>query len=322
METLDNKDFKILALLFRDSRLPLRAMGREVDLGVSAVKSRIRNLVTSGGVEGFVTLVNPAAFGFSKRCVFCCGDHNMNEEAMGHFRPHGKPIEEAELLGGLSLLTMVTKRRGEAKVMEPGNASRLFWVEDLSPGWRASRRLKTTDLLIIKYLSSNPRAGIGEIARYASVSAKTASQRLETLRKEGALRFGIQINPLILGVAQASIIIRLRERASAKILDRVDETLSGRFLCVRYPRVDAAAIRCYVCAKNVFEIENARRTISSFDEVESTEEYLFCRTRRFKDWLMEEIDARLGARDWLDDGRDSVDQRPPYGSPVSSLASS
>lgn len=315
-QTLDRKDLQILAHLFRDSRASLRAIGREVDLGVSAVKGRIRNLVASGGIEQFGIGVNPTVFGYTKRCVFSFHEDEMDEATMSRLKRLGKPVARAEMLGGLSWIIMVAKKKDETKLAEFKGAPKLLWTEDVSKDCEFDVRLSNTDLLIIKYLMSTPRAAIGDIADYASVSAKTVSQRLDRLRREKAVRFGIQINPRILGVALASIMIRMKDGTSTKILDRIDETLRSRFLYVRYPRVDQAAVRCYLCARNVYEIEPARKVITSIDGVEATEEYIYCRTNRLRDWAVEEVDARLAKYARAEEAEKAVDDRVALQLPV------
>ena len=60
---LDDKDIAILEILQRNGQLSHAEIGRAVGLGVSAVNERIRKLVQTGVISGWVARLAPAALG-------------------------------------------------------------------------------------------------------------------------------------------------------------------------------------------------------------------------------------------------------------------
>lgn len=63
MQTFDDTDRKILAILQQDSALSLDAIGERVALSRNAVWRRIRTMEDTGVIRARVALLNPAALG-------------------------------------------------------------------------------------------------------------------------------------------------------------------------------------------------------------------------------------------------------------------
>jgi Lrp/AsnC family leucine-responsive transcriptional regulator len=58
---MDNRDRDILDALRSDARLPYRTLGARVGLSANAAADRVRRLVATGVIRGFVTLVDESA---------------------------------------------------------------------------------------------------------------------------------------------------------------------------------------------------------------------------------------------------------------------
>ncbi|WP_297464098.1 Lrp/AsnC family transcriptional regulator [Thermococcus sp.] len=63
--TLDDVDRKILAILQKNSRTPLREISREVGLAESTVYERIKKLKERGIIRKFTVVLDPEALGFN-----------------------------------------------------------------------------------------------------------------------------------------------------------------------------------------------------------------------------------------------------------------
>ncbi|NJE05165.1 Lrp/AsnC family transcriptional regulator [Thermococcus sp. M36] len=61
---LDDTDRKILAILQKNSRTPLREISREVNLAESTVYERIKKLKERGIIKRFTVILDPNALGF------------------------------------------------------------------------------------------------------------------------------------------------------------------------------------------------------------------------------------------------------------------
>ncbi len=64
MKLLDSKDIEILKILTYNSRTPYSDIASKIGLTVNAVKSRIKNMLSSKAIENFLTIPNFAIFGY------------------------------------------------------------------------------------------------------------------------------------------------------------------------------------------------------------------------------------------------------------------
>lgn len=65
----DSIDKKILGLLSENARIPFTEIARECGVSGAAIHQRIQKLTGSGVIQGFETLVNPAASGY-ETCAY------------------------------------------------------------------------------------------------------------------------------------------------------------------------------------------------------------------------------------------------------------
>jgi Lrp/AsnC family leucine-responsive transcriptional regulator len=63
MQTIDDKDRQILAIVQRDARLPQAEVGRRVGLSTAAVNERLKKLEQRGVIVGYAALVDPERIG-------------------------------------------------------------------------------------------------------------------------------------------------------------------------------------------------------------------------------------------------------------------
>ena len=61
---MDRIDKKIITLLQKNARMPLKALAEQVFLSSPAVSVRIDNLVESGYIDGFHAYINPMKLGY------------------------------------------------------------------------------------------------------------------------------------------------------------------------------------------------------------------------------------------------------------------
>ena len=63
--SLDEVDKKILAILQRNSRTPLREISKRVGLAESTIYERIKKLKDNGVIQKFTVILNPESLGFT-----------------------------------------------------------------------------------------------------------------------------------------------------------------------------------------------------------------------------------------------------------------
>jgi len=67
---LDEKDLAIIRILQRDARTPVSAIAEELGIPENTVRFRVRRLVESGVIRGFVALVDPRSLGYKVSAAF------------------------------------------------------------------------------------------------------------------------------------------------------------------------------------------------------------------------------------------------------------
>jgi Lrp/AsnC family leucine-responsive transcriptional regulator len=61
---LDNKDWRLLALLQQDARAPLKTLAAAIELSVAATAERIKRLEADGVIIAYRTEIDPTAAGY------------------------------------------------------------------------------------------------------------------------------------------------------------------------------------------------------------------------------------------------------------------
>ncbi len=289
----ENKDRQILALLFRNSRVSLRDIGREVDLGASAVSARINRLMASGGLIRFATRVNPAAFGFPGLAFISFQEGQIGEEASRIVQRVGTPFAQGETVAGDTfLLKAVTIADGPMLSKLRGMPSQVE-VSEVELKWSPVSMLSSTDLRIIRCLLSNPRARVDEIATCASVTAKTVSHRLECLQRERVLNFRIDLDASKSSLVEGYLFIKLGDGVRKVTLERIDQTLGRGMLYTSHLRFDREMVITYCCAETVFDLGPILKQIRLLEGVLEVEVHVFSRLKFFHDWISKAIDSMV-----------------------------
>jgi DNA-binding Lrp family transcriptional regulator len=217
-----------------DFRVTSREVARKVGLSEAGVRVRLKALERRGLLGRRELGVNPALFGASL----------VVSEI-----PVRDPREAARLIRELALVDGVTFARD---VLDEGNRSiRVFHVDDsptatarrgallrkLAPDGEVSgpvpywlpeceRELTPLDWKLVRVLRAHPDAGVGEIARLAGVSLKTATRRTHALLDSHAVWYAV-------GGASEEPPLAL---VTVRLDDRHDRALAARAIAAVDPR--------------------------------------------------------------------------------------
>src|SRR5918996_1314583 len=171
-----------------------------------------------------------------------------------------------------------------------------------------------TDLKVMRCLVLNPKIGVADIARLASVSARTGNRILNKLKDDGVVRFSVICNPAAMkGLVVFGLLIyvndsegsgieeqkkkkRKKKSSSHKVLERL-YTEFPEYPFLRSPLISHDDIVIVsVFGNDVFAIDSMYKKILSFQEVEKAELYVFTRIKYYTDWIVREIDRRLDSK--------------------------
>jgi DNA-binding Lrp family transcriptional regulator len=297
---LDEKDMGILHVLFNDCRRSYRSIGLSVGLSTNAVKTRSKRLISTGVIQDFSTVINPAAFGYSKVCHLAIRDSKTLEETLNRLKLLGEPVMKLDCIGGISVIVVAIREEEEEKIQLLPEVLKPAIVLTCFVGQYASTRqkLRKTDFKILKCLIANPRMEISEIARRISVSSKTVSSRLEKMKENEMLHFSVWTAPASMqGYVRFAMFIRMERKGSQKSIRQIQEELEKNFV-IAFPMIIQEDVTVWqLVARNIFEIDSALKKIELLGGVKGADVYIPFRREHHTDWMLREIDSRIRSKD-------------------------
>jgi DNA-binding Lrp family transcriptional regulator len=296
---LDETDIAILRILFRDCRTSYRSIGLSVKLSTNAVKARVKRLLSSGVIQDFSTMVNPAAFGEAKLCHLIIKDSKKTleeEETMNCLKLLGEPVMKLDCIDGISVIVVAAARGQEQeehdKIQLLSEALKPVIVQDcfVSHSHYPAQNLRETDFKIVKCLIFNPRMDISEIARRISVSSKTVSSKLEKMKENNILHFIVKTGPASMqGYIRFVMVIRIERKGSQKSIGLIQEELDKSFLIAFPITIEEDITTWQLVAQNIFEIDSVLKKIELLEGVTEAHSYIPSRMEFYRDWMVREI---------------------------------
>lgn len=303
---VDKTDLHIMRLLSANCRAPYRTIASTVNLSTNAVKTRVKNMLSKGVIQRFIAVVNPAIFGYEKLCLLIMRNRDKintkQEEGVGvhvlnQLNLFGDVWLYAEQLGGAAIFWLLPRPDVEDKIELMNDLLKPAIVEykfvTMNP---PSMNVSITDLKIIKYLLSNARMEIAEIAKGASISPKTARRRIEKMQQHNIIDFPIirdMSSMNLAGYIEFLIIVDVNKSAYRRIIERM-YTEMQEYL-INFPLnitgIDVI-IGLFFCS-NIPTVESIVRKIKSYDGVEGVELFIITKVAYHPEWLERQINKRL-----------------------------
>jgi len=111
---LDDIDRRILAILQRNSRTPLREISKEVGLAESTIYERIKKLKERGIINRFTVILDPDALGFRILAfVLIKVQAGMYSRVAEELKKHPEIVEVYETTGDYDMLVKIRTRSSE-----------------------------------------------------------------------------------------------------------------------------------------------------------------------------------------------------------------
>lgn len=292
---LDKSDLKILAMLGRDGRMSYRSMGSSLGRSTNTVKSRVSHLISSRVIEKFIVKVNFASLGYQTTCIIGIR-HNDTPDVASRLALLGELFLQVDCVNGVSFFGLAIKDGMEEKIRLLDRALKPARVQSLFVRKTAcNHKLSETDLKIIKYLLSDPRKGVSEIARDISVSTKTIARRLDKMISNNVLHFSILVNPgMSIGYIQFVVLVHIEKFLyHGIIIESRNTILKNHFAIPIILRDDVVAF--YVFGENVSSIDSILRKVESLKGIKKTDVLILQRETYYQDWLIREIEQRISS---------------------------
>jgi DNA-binding Lrp family transcriptional regulator len=297
--SLDSTDIEILKILTYDSRTSYNSMASVLNLSVNTIKNRIRRILASKAIEGFLTMPNLAIFGFEASLTVIVRHDGNAEQVVDRMSKLGYLYMRIDLFGNILTLKIFFKNKATMptnlelqNLLKPNEVVRVL-LEDLHADFKPS----LTDWKLIHSLVSQPRIRVVDLAKKASVTEKTVIRRLEAMAKKRILEFTVQYNPAAMNnyhyFRLAIIIEPLLEDQVVKEIHKLSE---DHFMSVVPPRSEGA-ISVILFAKNIPEMASVTKKIESAKGVFRVISNAPVGVHFFQKYLLDKIDERITSFD-------------------------
>ena len=296
---LDQIDFCILATLARDCRTSYSTIGSQTGLTPKSVKARVRNMVQNGVIEKFIVKVSPSAFGYRIAHIMVKTNNGITkDDVIQRIKQFGDLAYHLHHMGRTSVAAVVVKKSLDSETIQllndtidPATISNIT-ISELPLLTKPSE----TDLRIIKcLLLSGARMEISEIAKELGISEKTTTTRLERMKEGRLLEFSIQCDPAsMIGYVQFAIVINVEKAHYRNVRELIHREFQESILY--HPSIidpnDSLTFVLY--GENVFKVDSLLATVDSIEWVRSADIYILTKLQYYDDWIIREIDERLG----------------------------
>lgn len=260
---IDEFDIYILRILARDCRASFRSIGYELGVTTNTVRSRVKNLIDNKILLRYVIYINFAILGYKKICLIVVRDNVNPTKIIDKLSSLGKVYAHIDCLGGTSVFGFVTKQDIKELEYVVSAAIRPAVLYNLFRGdlQTNTKELSYTDLKIIKYLLGAPRIKSEDLAKSISVSTRTIKRRLEILRKNHVVDFGIVYNPSAMkGYIYFGLIIQTEQQQNQNVLKMVYQNFE-RYL-LRHPyTIHKDVIILNLFSQNIYDMHSILKSV-------------------------------------------------------------
>lgn len=318
---LDKTDLHIMIILSANCRSPFRAIASTLGISTNAVKVRVKNLLNKGIIQRFITIVNPAIFGYEKQCLLILrnsdkivAEHNKQQQQQeqaeqakeeyifNHLSLFGDIWIYAQQLGGSAIFLILLRPGDEEKselmnnLLKPAIVEYKFVMMN-----QPSMKVSMSDLKIIKCLLSNARMEIAEIARQASISAKTAGKRIEKMQQHHILNFSIirdMSSMNLAGLTEFLLLVDINKSAYRDITETIYREMQEYVISIP-PNIYSDSITgsdtivaLFICS-NIPTLNLIVRRIKSYDGVQGVESFITTDVTYRQEWLERQVNRIL-----------------------------
>jgi DNA-binding Lrp family transcriptional regulator len=302
---LDNIDLQIIRLLSRDSRAPYKGIASEVGISSNAAKERINKMVSNGVIQRFIVRINPVIFGYEKECILTLsriGKTKKEQEILEHVSLIGDVFVFAEQLGGALTFVMSVMAGAEEKLSTLTDLLTPSMVQSIFISYSPiTMRIHGSDLEVMKYLLSNSRMQIDDIAKESSLSSKTVKRRLEMMKQNHILQFSISTNlssMQLTGYVEFIVLISIDMYHHKEILERIYREMQEYLLIVPNRCQKELIFAVFFCA-NIPIVNSILISLESYEGVKQVEHFITINRVYYQDWLKREVDKRISQKNSL-----------------------
>ncbi len=305
-DKIDAIDLEIVRCLSRDCRASYRDISTVVSITPNAIKERINKLVCNGIIQSFIVNVNPGLFGYEKECLltvkhsYTKTTKTINDDdiikqlnLLGDVRVYAKQLQRSALFA-ISLKPEAEDKIG--LVVDLLKQSELF-AEFAFMSYRPiSIKVHSSDFKIIKSLLSNPRMRVEDIAKETVLSTKTVTRRLEKLRENHIVEFGIIKNMSsmqLAGYIEFAVMIHIEDPfLYQSLIEKIYQELQEYLFVIPHANQKEGIFLIFFCP-NIPIVDLILTKLESYQGVNGMETFITTKLMYYQDWLKRAVDKRL-----------------------------
>jgi DNA-binding Lrp family transcriptional regulator len=295
---LDRNDLNILSTLARNCRTSYNSIGSQIGLTAKSVKARVRNMIQSGVIEGFIVRVNPSYFGYRTALILTKTNNGVTkDDVVQRVKKFGDLAYHVHHMGRTSVAALLIKKSLNDNFIKSLNDHLIpatvinIAVAELS----VYKDLSETDLRIVKcLLLSGARTEVTDIAKEVGISEKTTTRRLDRMKDGRFLDFSVQCSPAaMIGYVQFAIPITVGKSQYHSVLERMYSEFQKNILYGPSVIEPEDRLVFVLFGENVFTVDSVMDRVNSFEGVKSTDVYILTKWQYHDEWIINEIDRRL-----------------------------
>ena len=296
---VDNTDLQIVRLLARDSRTSYKNIASVVGLTQSATRKRINKMVSNGVIKKFVVITNPAILGYEKLCLLMVKNIEKTTKAKDLLKRVsllGDVISYTMQLEGSYIFVLYVRNIGQDKIAVLSDLLKPAILEAVFAAFRPpTMRIYSSDFKIMKWLLSDARMPVEDIAKETSLSTKTVRRRLEKMKENLVLHFSILPNlssMKLTGYIQFVALIHVKATSHQSIAERIYRELEEYLLYIPNWYQREVNFALFLCG-NISTVNLIIRKLESYDGVKKVEFFIMSDVTIDQNLFKSGIDKRI-----------------------------
>ena len=301
---VDDIDLHIIKFLARDCRTSYTDIASAVGISTNATKLRTNKMISSGVLQGFRVLVNPATFGYDKLIFLIVKNIDKIIKEQDLFKKVsllGEIFVYAEHLNA-TVFFLFAKDISQDKIDIVTDLLNPVTVETIFGNYRPpTMTVNDSDLEIMKCLLSDPRMSVKDLAQETSLSHKTVARRLGMMRENNVLQYFTVIANLsslrLVGYIEFPALIHVKEPNYQSVVERINYELQEYLILLANTRYwdQKGFLFGVFFASNISIVNSVLRRLRSYEGITKVESFITTNVLYHLDWLRIEIDKRLAA---------------------------
>jgi DNA-binding Lrp family transcriptional regulator len=296
-DKIDTVDLKIIVCLSRDCRASYTKIASIVGITPNAIKERINTIVCNGIIQSFIVNVNPALFGYEKECFLTAKHFYKNTTTISE----DDIVKQLNLLGDVRVYAELLERSAIFVIsLKPGAEDKITLVGDLLKqsaldveyafmNYRPIPiKVHTSDFKIIKALLSNPKMQVESIAKETSLSTNTVTRRLEKLRENQIVEFGVirvMSSMQLTGYIEFGVMIHLEDDSVYQsVVEKIYQEMQEYFFAIPHANQKEGIYLVFFCP-NIPTVDLILRRLESYKGVTGTEAFITTKLVYYQHWV-------------------------------------